>query len=539
MTPHEAALDYFRRGLVPVPVGVDKKPLIQWRSLMTTRPTEEQIEGWFKKNPSANIGIVTGKLSGLSVIDIDTEEGFKRLDAILPDTFTCPTVKTPRGGKHLYCKYHHGFGNNVRALEGVDLRSEGGYVVAPPSINGTGKGWEWELDLGTPVPPLPEGYIRAITENVFSAGHKSWKATAGQLLVEGRRNNDLWHILYTMAKGGERGDDLIRIAHDLGKMVGIDEAEIAQILASVNERVSRGERNLSREIADWVSGTTGVFTTKELRLELQITSEKEKNLMGVILNKMKRDAIIEAGGAKNGEYRLVVKDCEAVDWINSPTDALDIRWPLGIHEMAAIYPKSIVVVAGRSNKGKTACLIDVVKQNMNRFDIHYFSSEMGGSEARVRLAKHEDIQLHEWNFKLWDRASDFADVIKPNSINIIDYLEDLTGEEYKVKSYISKIWNKLENGVAIIALQKNQGRDFGRGGEATLDRARLYLAIDDGRVKIVKAKAWMGTENPNGLVKMFRLVQGWKFIEDSGWITEDEVKVITTPDSPPKKKKLF
>jgi hypothetical protein len=190
--------------------------------------------------------------------------------------------------------------------------------------------------------------------------------------------------------------------------------------------------------------------------------------------------------------------------------------------MAQVYPKSIVVVAGRSNMGKTGMLLDFVKRNMGDYDIHYFSSEMGGSEARVRLSKHEDISLADWKFHLWDRSTNFSDVIKPNSINIIDYLEDMTGEDYKVKSYISQIWNKLENGIAIIAIQKNKDKDVGRGGEGTLDRARLYLALDEGLVKIVKAKAWAGDFNPNGMVKTFKLVQGWQFIETSGWMTGDE-----------------
>jgi len=171
----------------------------------------------------------------------------------------------------------------------------------------------------------------------------------------------------------------------------------------------------------------------------------------------------------------------------------------------------------------TAFLLNFAKMNMDKFEVHYFSSEMGDSETRLRLTQFQDIKIEEWKINVWDRTEHFEDVIRPDAVNCIDYLESLTGEEYKVKAYISRIWNKLNKGVAVIAIQKNEQTDFGRGGQATMDKARLYLAINPGVIKIVKAKNWTdGENNPNGKIQTFKLIGGWKFIVDGlGWRTPE------------------
>lgn len=110
-----------------IPVGKDKRPLISWKEFQTRYPTEEEIDEWFKQFPEAQIGIVTGKISNLTVVDVE-----KGGDAsFLPqETFI---VKTGGGGWHYYYKFAEGIQNKARIKELVDIRGEGGYVVAPPS----------------------------------------------------------------------------------------------------------------------------------------------------------------------------------------------------------------------------------------------------------------------------------------------------------------------------------------------------------------------------------------------------------------------
>ena len=130
MTPKEAAKKYLSEGKSVIPTN-GKIPLVKWEEFQTRLVNEETIEMWFEQMPTANIGIVTGKISGITVIDVDGEKGQASLKTIfLPPTYT---VKTPKGW-HLYFKYHPDYPQGVGILPGIDIRNNGGFVVAPPSI---------------------------------------------------------------------------------------------------------------------------------------------------------------------------------------------------------------------------------------------------------------------------------------------------------------------------------------------------------------------------------------------------------------------
>ncbi len=131
-----AALSYAKHGLSVIPIGHDKKPLVVWLQYQKRRATEPEIREWFIKWPEANIGIVTGRISGLSVVDV--EKGGSVAD--LPET---AIARTGGGGWHYYYRFLEGLGNKTRLRELTDIRSEGGYVVAPPSLHASGNRYQW------------------------------------------------------------------------------------------------------------------------------------------------------------------------------------------------------------------------------------------------------------------------------------------------------------------------------------------------------------------------------------------------------------
>ena len=186
-------------------------------------------------------------------------------------------------------------------------------------------------------------------------------------------------------------------------------------------------------------------------------------------------------------------------------------------------PKNIIVVAGESNAGKSAFLLNIAAKNMIDHKVFYFSSEMGGAELKERLQNFNE----KMPFKMWEhctfieRANDFDIAIRPDDINIIDFLE-IHDEFYKIGGFIKKIFDKLNKGIAVIAIQKNKGRDDGLGGARSIEKARLYLSMRPGAIKIVKAKNWVsGLINPNGLEKQFKLAKGMIFSDASNWVATD------------------
>jgi archaellum biogenesis ATPase FlaH len=132
----KAALRLREQGISVIPVGQDKKPLFAWKEFTERIATRKEIKKWWEKYPEANLAIVTGKISDLTVVDI--EEG--GITNYLPETLT---VKTGGGGYHFYYRYSDKFKNAVRIKELTDIRNDSGYCIAPPSLHKSGKNYEY------------------------------------------------------------------------------------------------------------------------------------------------------------------------------------------------------------------------------------------------------------------------------------------------------------------------------------------------------------------------------------------------------------
>ncbi len=195
------ALEYSVRGYSILPLRKNKLPLVDsWKHFQQLAAGEEQIAEWWEKNPAANVGIITGKISGITVVDIDVS-GDK---AVPLDTFPrTHTVKTPTGGYHLYYQYCPDIqqtANTFPQFPHVDIRNDGGYVVAPPSqcdyvkekkrIKGS-----YKIERNFPVAPFPL--------SLFSSAKKVPPARATSLLksFKGMEEGDGRNVALTKAVG--------------------------------------------------------------------------------------------------------------------------------------------------------------------------------------------------------------------------------------------------------------------------------------------------------------------------------------------------
>jgi len=313
----------------------------------------------------------------------------------------------------------------------------------------------------------------------------------------------------------------IRVAAKLGKDKDIQEA-IDKALEETNAK-----RNWHQEVKDWVAVTTGYFTVTSCYFELQAVTKQEKGAIRIALMRLKGERMLEPHSIKNGIYRKIERECEIMNWQDAPTIEIPLKFPLGIEEYVKIYPKSLIVVAGKSDAGKSGFLLEFARLNMDRHEIHLFINEAGDSELAVRLGLFRDMKKEDWKCTFWEREDGFADVIKPNAVNIIDYL-DVTEGFAEVGTPLKEIHNKLNKGIALVAIQKNPkmynfktGKyidvDLGIGGAKSIGKSRLYLSIDDGIIKIVKAKNRRGKESPNGMTRTFNIYDGHEFGDMGYW----------------------
>lgn len=215
-----AALEYRRRGLSVIPCGRNKKPLIDsWMPYQTKHATEEEIKEWFTRWPDANIAIVTGKLSNRTVIDADNEAAIDELESCLSDSLEIPIGDTPRGGRHYHFQFCKDLPSNSAGLGGsgkIDIRSEGGYVIAPPSKTKDGEyKWNKRFNLKTtPLPQVPKAWLDLLKAG---ASKVPLRDPSKPLLKEGTRDNDLFHAALMLFKDRRPRGEVERIIVGMAK----------------------------------------------------------------------------------------------------------------------------------------------------------------------------------------------------------------------------------------------------------------------------------------------------------------------------------
>ncbi len=202
---------YHRRGLCPIPVKDRSKQtaLVQLAPYLERKATPEELSSW----QWPGVGIVTGPVSGVFVLDVDGREGEAELKRHgHPVT---PMVRTASGGLHLYFKHPAAeIRTGIRVAPGLDVKASGGYVVAPPSVGSNGNPYEWivspeEADFADP----PE-WLTQLLERPKRNG----AGRVGERIPPGQRNKALTSLAGSMRRRG------------------MDAAEILAALEVTNER---------------------------------------------------------------------------------------------------------------------------------------------------------------------------------------------------------------------------------------------------------------------------------------------------------------
>ena len=208
----QAALAYLGLGWSVIPVRArEKRPLIAWQDHQRDRATVSELRHWFGRWPDANIGIVTGAISQLVVLDVDPKHDgeasvtlLERRHGPLPATVE---AISGGGGRHLYFRHPGGHVRNKVALaQGIDLRGDGGMIVAPPSVHPSGARYAWRPGHApeeSTLAPLPRWLLRDVTPDGRPAGHplSHWRQLLAEGVSEGSRNSTiaslsghlLWH----------------------------------------------------------------------------------------------------------------------------------------------------------------------------------------------------------------------------------------------------------------------------------------------------------------------------------------------------------
>lgn len=177
---------YVDRGWSVLPVRPEEKRpfMTNWLQYTHSRASKETITSWFTNLSGAGVGIVTGRVSNVIVLDVESTCPYP-IEDILKKYPTQLISRSGSGGYHLFYQYPTNVpkvANRVRIFDGADLRADGGFIVLPPTIHSSGKRYEWVsegvpgrfpaalLDLRSQPKVQSDGWITEALRGVSEGG---------------------------------------------------------------------------------------------------------------------------------------------------------------------------------------------------------------------------------------------------------------------------------------------------------------------------------------------------------------------------------
>jgi len=284
---------------------------------------------------------------------------------------------------------------------------------------------------------------------------------------------------------------------------------------------SKGNANYSQqEIEEWIKTADEEFYLDAIRKELGLRDDTGNPLRKILARLAEKGVVRKLG---RGWYRKIERSRpinflsvpsgdSGIIQINYPTSQLDDS-SFGFGERVVTRYGGIHIIAGVSNKGKTTWALNVLVENMNDHHCRYISSEFNEFGFLARLKKFDWVDYIDEEgqpkFEVVKPTKYFQDAVLPNSINIIDWI-NMDDSFFKIGGIIEEIQGVLDKGMAIIMLQKGEGKELGAGGQFSEHNSSLYLTIDTNRLFVRKLKEPIG-KNLEGKHFGFYIHEGTKF----------------------------
>ncbi len=218
-----------------------KEPLIPWQEFQKRIASEEEIRSWFTANADANVGIVTGEVSGLAVVDLDGPSGLASGKAL---SLTSAVSVRTGNGMQLYFRDSGTVRNTVRTYPGLDMRGSGGYVVAPPSIHPNGKAYQW---LSSPLArhllaSFPTSLLTGAVASPEPRNEKGWIAEALASMRQGNIDDTLFKICSRLRADGFLREDAKALIEPHALRAGATPGHLDDKIANVWRRYAPNEK---------------------------------------------------------------------------------------------------------------------------------------------------------------------------------------------------------------------------------------------------------------------------------------------------------
>lgn len=446
------ALKYQKMGLSVIPLEPKgKKPLVPWAEFQKRKATDVELKEWWKKWPNANIGIVTGTISGVCVVDLDGLEGLQSAQNM---GLTSNCVSLTGDGKHLWYR-HPGqvVENTVRMAPGIDLRGDGGYVVCAPSVHESGRRYRFVTSLNLNLlPEFPSALLVPsvstpnvkVKEESWNKRSDNWIAQALEGMKNGNIDDTLFLICSRLRADGYSADDCRILLQPHAERVGATPGHLDEKIRNVWDRYPSGR------------GTTGLG--RELSSIYPSTEPRSGNSGLVIHSPTNPDSV--------RQYEYTKLDVDTPD-ANLQTGYQKLDQML----KGGLKSSRLFTVAARTGVGKTNWLIGVAKSLCESGKkVLLFSTEMPYGQIWERyiasLSDREQFKRHQ--FFVCDsfapnleRVEEAIKEIRPD-VFMFDHINHVSEEQRELGAFmqgLNFIRRKYEC-AGIVTAQLNRSADW-------------------------------------------------------------------------------
>lgn len=266
----EHALAYARRGIPVFRLRArTKEPFHGSRGFYDATTDPDTIRRWWTATPTANIGLPTGRASGIMVLDVDTDKGgADSLTALEAEHGKLPATWTVKTGGDNYQLYLKAPDENIRISAGklgpgLDIRCDGGYVVAPPSIHPSGD--RYTVHTRAPMVEPPSWLLALLKDDPKPAGETTVNTQSNQPISADLDGDPI--------PDGKRNEELTRIAGRL-RARGAGDGELPEMLERINATrcnpplPEREVQRIARSAMRWPVGSSKPGPDEETLEEL-------------------------------------------------------------------------------------------------------------------------------------------------------------------------------------------------------------------------------------------------------------------------------
>ena len=392
MNAYEQALTYNALGWNVIPIGKNSKvPTCDFKEYIDRQQSQTDIFELFSEH-AGNIALLTGKVSGIVAVDMDTyKENYSGINIFSP-----LSVKSPRGGKHLYFRYEEGQGNEAE-LKGIGIRSTGYYVVLPPSSI-DGKSYEWESvpssDLIKNLPPLPKNLLDVFAVKPGQSKSKNLIEFVG--LKEGESREVNMHAVACKLYNQYSWEETVAICQGINKTYSppLDDAELKHALTGVKEHIDANPRE-------------------------DFLKKKEKEMAKQKVSELK-------------EEKTPRRDFTNEKRFTWGTDILN-------HSFAIIKETDFIVFGAKRSSGKTTFAFDMAIKNARDLGhkVLFVSLEMEQKDilddlarktASVQISEEYDMYVPDYKKNAYNRRIDAIESISTLMFRGIRRNSDVTWE---------------------------------------------------------------------------------------------------------------